>query len=722
MPSVPISDGFGLNLSAQLNPQSAFAEYFQNPPSLTALQSDLASLQDLPLSKFPLKSSEFGIGFATPASVSSTSPQFAGSAAVSATLCVVSQGKLFDPDPFGNPIDVPSGHAYVGLGVKAVVAPGVTLGSGKVEFGFTANSTVCMTHYQSFPATATLPTFGSALQSCLAKYIIPLSVDDLVTMEPGDVAVIEGTGSLRLSGTFNLLTSVNPLVSVSSTALPMTFQVQAGATVAITATCTITGDFQVRAQKIDEGTVRLGIYRKRGAEYSTQVSSSAGLTAGVGKTDFIAAVLGAVGPSPLPSAEQLKQAGLSEEKQKVVESALKAAIDRSLALSIQSQLQELGLQEVAFLYEVNLKALSPAARTAIQDALQLNLCALSESGESLPAGIREIQSILTTTRKRAATLKLNLLGIYDFTSVSELILKGTVLADPSSGEVVCTDSATANRISGAVNFLADGDKLRKAIAQSFLITAAYRCSGLISHAPGLKVSYWHFQEYAKTSRETAAANLEVLTNMGLMTRSQNPASLSGSQDCGRSTFYLTTDYDDALSQDLFLAASGQARGRAEYEAIGRKALQMLILPDSTDAYRLRAVEDGTWEKVKETGGTILNLAQIFPDLRPDLEIPVIAGDYVLIEWWAATMARMALSLSAAKRAFSQNPPPATGSPEFKKIEADLSHQMAAVASNTHDRFSGPWGLLAMDLASGQRSHAVARLVSPILTLSLERGQ
>ena len=68
-----------------------------------------------------------------------------------------------------------------------------------------------------------------------------------------------------------------------------------------------------------------------------------------------------------------------------------------------------------------------------------------------------------------------------------------------------------------------------------------------------------------------------------------------------------------------------------------------------------------WPQVKDTGGTVVNLAQVFPDLAPDSQIPVIAGDYVLIEWWATTMASMGQSLSAAKRFFSQNPPPAAAS-------------------------------------------------------------
>ena len=723
MANIPISDGFGLDLQATLDPKSAFAKYFQHPPSFSVLQQNLASVQDVPLTGFPLKSTEIGLAFTQPTSVATTSPQFAGSAAVAATLCVVTGGKLFDPDPYGSPIEVPSGSAYLGLGVKATLAPGVDITSGKLAFGFTAGSTVCLSHYRLVATTPTTPTFKAALQTSLQDYAIPLSPDDFASLGIGDLATIEGTGSLQLTGTFDLLTSVNPLVSVTSAALPATVQIQEGAKIAISACLTITGDLQIRIQKVDAQTVRMGFYRKRGGDLTVQVNPSVGITAGTTSVDFISAVLGVVGPNPLPSSDQLEKAGLAKEKQDSIERALKAGIQRSLQLSIQEELLASSSQEVAFLYEISLNDLGPDGRNAIQDALRLNLSTLSESPQSLPQGIREIQNLLTTTRTAGHALKLNLLGIYNFTSVSELVLKGTVLTDPASGEVVITDNATANQVSGAINFLANPDKLRKVLAQSFLITAAYRCSGLIAHAPSLKASYWHFDEHAQTDRATMTANIHVLSTMGLISAAQEGQSLALGTDFGHSTFYVTTDYNDALSQGLFLSNDGQPRARSEYEQIGRKAMQLLIQPGGDDDFRLRPLQDDAiWQQVQATGGTLGNLAELFPDLSPDSQIPIIAGDYVLIAWWASTMANMGQSLSAAKRFFSSAPPPSSDSPAFAKVQSDLWHQMADVARNTHDRFSDPWGLLAMDLASGQKSVASARIVSAGLTLNVKRTQ
>ncbi len=49
-----------------------------------------------------------------------------------------------------------------------------------------------------------------------------------------------------------------------------------------------------------------------------------------------------------------------------------------------------------------------------------------------------------------------------------------------------------------------------------------------------------------------AGNLDVLEKLGLITEAQKKDSLSGVVDFGRSTFFLNADYDDALTQRLFL--------------------------------------------------------------------------------------------------------------------------------------------------------------------------
>ncbi len=720
MPTLEIADGFGLDLEAALNPNSAFAKYFQKLPSLSVIEQNLASLQNVPLTSFPLKSTQIGLSFKDPATLSSTSPQFTGCAAVSGSLCVVPAGKLFDPDPFAIPIEIPGGHAYLGLGIQASAAPGANVPVGEAAYGFTVGTKVSLKHYKSFQTTSTTPTFAAALEASLQSFVIPLGLDDLASLGVGDVATMEGSCTLKLCGTVNLLAAVNPLASLSTPALPG-IAVTAGAAIDFTATFAIQGDFQVRIHKVADTTMRIGFYGKRGADFTVQVSPSIGVTAGTTKTDFISAVLGAVTPSPFPTSDQLEAAGLTEEKQEVILGALKASVQRQLELAVQEEVEALSSDESAFLYEIDWQDLGPEGKAALEDALRLDLTTLLGSPGTLPRGISEIQNLLTSTRKTGHTLSINILGLYNYASINDLLLKGTVLTDAASGAVLITDEANATHVSGAVNFLADSDKLRKVLAQSFLITAAYRCSGLIAHGPTLKASYWHFASHAKTDLQTMGAYLDALLALGLISEADKETRLSNLTDFGSSTCYIGTDYDDTLCQGVYLWVDGQPRGIDEFEQIGRQALRELLHADGDDGFRLRSLEnDAVWQQVKDTGGTATNLAMVFPDLRPDSQIPIIAGDYLLIEWWANTMSKLAVTLSAARRFFAQDPPPATNSPAFKQAQNDLWHRMAEVASNTHDRFGDPWGLIAMDLASGRRSQASARIVSPHLTLRVVR--
>jgi hypothetical protein len=721
MPTIQLVDGFGLSLQATPDPISAFLKYFSQIPRISAVQHNLAALQDFPLSGFPLKSVEIGLTANPPATLQVAGLPLTLGGGVSGLLRVLTDGNLFDPDPYGDPVPIPDHAAYVDLGIKASVSPGAKFGAGELTYGFTAGATLCLSHYKRFETTSAAPTLVSALETSFRAYIIPGTPEDLAGMGVGDIATIEGSGKLQFSGDFNLLTVVNPLAGVSSAVQSGGIEIQEGASVDVGASFSVEGEYQIRVQKVASRKVHIGFYTKRGADLTVQASASVGVSAGTTNVDFISSVLGALTPSPFASSTGLAGTGLGAEKAEAICDALQAGVQRKLELAIEAELHAGGSRGAAFLYEIDFDALDVQGHTAVQDALRLNLSALMKSaGASLP-GISEIRSIVTTARQKSLALKLNLLGIYNYTSLTELAKHGKVLTDPQSGEVVITDTATATRMAAAVNFLADSAKLRKILAQSFLLTAAYRCSKLIAQPPSVKAAYWHFAAQAKTGRGTMADDLNVLVALGLISAARKQVCLGDFNDFGNSSFYVNTDYDDALAESLFLRSGGQPRGADEYEALGRQALKLLLQDNADAAYRLPPLsDDAIWVKVKETGGTLVNLAAALPGLTQNVQIPVIAGDYVLIAWWATTMARMSKSLASARRFFAQDPPPSPQSPEFAKTQNDLWNEMAEVTANTQDRFAEPWGLLAMDLASGQQSAANARITSPHLSLMVER--
>ena len=130
-----------------------------------------------------------------------------------------------------------------------------------------------------------------------------------------------------------------------------------------------------------------------------------------------------------------------------------------------------------------------------------------------------------------------MLGIFNFVSISELILKGRVLYEPLTGEIVVTDSATANTITAAtMPFAADGRKLRHVLSQSILVTATCRASGIV---PALALSSRQaYSEFSlNTRRDQMKDRLDVVEACGLLTRERKKDHLA-KQDFGETMFHI----------------------------------------------------------------------------------------------------------------------------------------------------------------------------------------
>jgi hypothetical protein len=91
-----------------------------------------------------------------------------------------------------------------------------------------------------------------------------------------------------------------------------------------------------------------------------------------------------------------------------------------------------------------------------------------------------LSSVLTIVRKKQVVLKLNLLGLVNFISVSELIRKCVVVKDPGTGFLTIADSVTGNRINAVVEPLRRSEALRKTMFESLMLTATYRVSNTIA--------------------------------------------------------------------------------------------------------------------------------------------------------------------------------------------------------------------------------------------------
>jgi len=125
--------------------------------------------------------------------------------------------------------------------------------------------------------------------------------------------------------------------------------------------------------------------------------------------------------------------------------------------------------EAAVIYQIDLTVGDrDATDAALKDALKGNWTGLSQLGNA-----KLSRNIVTDSREYKHAISMNLLGFYNAAQVDSYVQSCTILCDPH-GRVVVTDKSDASRVSvAATPYAADPDKLRRALAQDFLVTAAY---------------------------------------------------------------------------------------------------------------------------------------------------------------------------------------------------------------------------------------------------------
>lgn len=628
--------------------------------------------------------------------------------------------ELFSTEHYGDPLRVRANENYLSLGITASVSPGISDSVGRLGFGFDVGGDIALTNYKPFPVTPSEPTFASALTETLQEFTIPGGLQDLETMSPGTIATVEGRGSLKFSGTANLLSAVNPLASISLPApLPAGLQVVSGASISVGASYELSSEYQIRLQKLDEKTVRLGYYKKRSSEFKIKASAKSGISVKPGNFDLTARLITAISSNAQADEDELQRAGLGASQIDTLEDTLKAGIERKLELSASFELGSLRSNEAAFLYEIQLDSVDERGREALAHALRGDLSRLTENEETLPPGIRMVRSIFTGLRRKKHTLKVNLVGIYNFISVSKLTVSGTITYEPESGELLIVDKATASSIAvGAVNFGPNAEKIREVLAESFLITAAYRSSKLVAQAPELKTSHSYFELHARTNRQTMKDNLDVAQAFGLLSPAEKEDRLDGVDNFGRTALFAEARYDEALTTALFLDGE-HPRSEDEYEQAGREALQLLVQDDDPDGYRRRAAtDDQLWRRMKDRGQA--NFKPLFPDLGPP-QLAAVVADYSVIVWWAKAMRATGEKLAELRKFFAANPSPEPGNNVFQALRRDLAKHLESVAKNTRKEFGDPWGLVAMDLASGRRAEVKIQFTGPLVAFQVDRG-
>ncbi len=698
MPTIKITDALGIVVEAETAPDASITRYFKDALSLN-LRETVLNLRNTTLKDFPFAAVRTGLEVEQDVDIGNEDTELTLSAGLTAGFTVFKQkDEVVLPGKSGEgaAVRVGDSEAWVSFDITPVLSAGLTAERGDLTFGFEAGTELSISSYRSFLLKNGEPKLADALRDTLKAFSLPGDVADLRAMAAGAISSVEGKASLSFTAELNVSAQPNPLASIDAPGLPGSMDVRVGASVGVQSSYTLSSDFELRVQKLDGQRLEFGYYKKNGREFKVGVTGSAGVSVGPGERDLTGGIMKAISGDPKVDENELKKAGLDDAKIKAIRDAVEAGVNRSLELNLAAEFSSLREGSAAFLYAVDLNNLEEEGAAAIRLALDGDLTGLTVPEDELPSGVELRTSLFETVREKKTTVKINLLGIFNFISVSKLLVAGEVLYNHETGELVLTDKATAERIRVTLHhFAADPEKLHKVQMESFLFTAAYRGSKLAVGPPKLESVHSYFELHARTNRQTMKDNLDVAEALDLLARDKKTKLLGDGNDFGRSTLYAETGYGDDLLTSAFLDDEGNARPVGFYEQAGRKALTLLYQTSDPDSYRRQpALDDGLWKKMTAAGSP-QNVMALFPSLN-EVQRAVVDSDYRIIVWWAKAMRKLAEELVEVRKFFAAHPNPEPGGNSLRKVRKRFRRRVSSVARTTKKQFGDPWGLIAMD--------------------------
>lgn len=623
---------------------------------------------------------------------------------------------LFPADDLRDAVSVPGGTAYVSLMLAPRVRVGLQGARGPLAFGFAAGTTVAVRHFQPFDLAGTDPSLASAIGETLTHAVVPADLDDLAALPVGAHVSLAGEAEVRFSAGVELASVTNPLATPG---LPIvgSARISAGASAGLDAEIRASGGFEIRAAMVAPGRVRLSYYRRAGSEITIDAAAAVGVSAHIGDSDAIKRLIGAISSDPEADLIELVNAGLSDAQIEALQQAVKRSVDRSLRLSTEMQFSSARRGEALFAYDIDLQALAAEGRQAVEAALGGDLTAIGAAGASGSGPIRAVQTGLLAQRTRRIAWRINLFGIVNVHSVSELLRRGTLSYDPTTGTLNAADEIASERILVRTRpFESDGEKVRKLVFESTILTAAYHASR-VTVGVALRCSAGYFEGRRRTSAADLRQDYNAIIGLGLADAAERDRRIGAEHDFGPSTFFLDCTFDQAAADDLFIGPDGPFT-REYYERIGRDALLALIPPDDRErAHRRAAVEEeASWRALTEAGPAAAR-SQLVRRLG-EVRAEHIIGDYVTIRWWADAMGGAARALTAMRQFLAgRSAASLMDDPQFQERRAALERELAEAVRESRARFGDPWGLLALDAAARRAAAAQAVIVSPRLTAS-----
>ncbi len=729
MPDIQVTDQLDQpvqSVKIDLTHPSSLVRYLKTELLHLAVLPDFLAKKDDTLSQAAKKPIQFKAKAGHKFQLGNTKPEIDVTAGAQATISFNANPgtNLFDGDPFHATAKVPDNTGYVSIGFQGSLDLGISGSDGDLTFGFDKTNTVSLEYLKAFPLGAHGPKLGEALGLTLSSYVIPADLSDLASLKINDIATVSGSGSLKISGGIKVTVSPNPLASVDLPLGAGAVAVKAGVTAGLSASFTISGTYQIRTRRIDADTIELSFLRESGTTLKADVSVSAGITAKLGDTDLIGTVLGAISTDPTGDKKLL--ADLRPAEVKTFHDAIKGGLDHSLQASLDVILSAATDDQADFQYQIKSAQLSPEANLAVHKALEGDLSLLTlmeeniQAGGILAPGVKMLNSVLSKTRDHGVTLKINLLGILNYLTVSELIRKSEILRDDVSGDVTIKETVTGNSITAMVEPMARNEALRKAIFDSLLATTAYRAGNAVA-LPTLSCEQMHFAISQNTNQQIMGDYLSWFVALDLMATQEKQSILGGFIDGGVSTCVLRTSFTDADCGAMFFDEHGALRLAPYYLEIGRLAMRALLDPqhEAIDELRYQIVDDDLWPRVMKEGASP-GLGPLVGIGQDDPRVGVLRGDvFVITEWAKAMVAASTLVQDVKAFVGKSNLETLYGNNDFKAKRDRLQKKLAAMVKASAIRFDEPWGMVSLFWAAGSPHATYAKALTQKLTL--ERG-
>jgi hypothetical protein len=600
------------------------------------------------------------------------------SAGVNSTLTVAraSNSPLLGRDDY-DPIVIAPNQCWLSFELDAALEVGVAvpLSSG---FGvsFKAGTAPKFTTYVLIPEQqASATNLRDAIKNTINAFKIPNSAEDVLSIPLGVIYASELAGTVDIGGSWTLPMSVNQ-VSLADATLPFNAElsVHPEVKVKVSGHIILDASFSVRFRRVDERRLRVGLYKKHGTDFKPSFITTAGIGAEVNDTDLVEPILSAIDPG-------ITTASLPPGDVAKFNASLKASIDHSLAMSLNAACSAANSDEAAIVYEIDISPDDGATAQALREALYGRWTAISQ----LP-NAKRIRNVVTETVATTFTLKVNLLGLYNYRSVTEFVKTMRVLTSDEDGSVTITDSATASEIAtSSVALAVNGDRLRAALYRGFTLTATYQAllTG-IGAEPKLNARQDFLLYQALMPYREALQQLNAGSVLGAMDLGIKKGMPANGKAVRHARFAASCTYSNSDVMRFFFSdpAKLTPHTASDLKRIGRTVLSELLDPqDPIDQKRIQVLgSDAQWAAMEADP---VNIPHPF------------STDWYDITQWAEALAKtgplLADALAYAKKV-AGNP---MADPIFKQKRAALAKALDGVTHKTRSAFEKAFPICVM---------------------------